>query len=124
MGAYDPWWADRKAQLAEKAGAERAPATDGERLVAATSGNADSITSSSQGAASNTAAMSARRPSRGGSAVRRHTAKKGNRYSAVIYEGGDPDTGKERRRWYPAWPRKAGADKLVNELVKRHHDGD
>ena len=35
MGAYDAWWAEREAQLAEEAGAERAPATDGERLVAA-----------------------------------------------------------------------------------------
>jgi len=56
--------------------------------------------------------------------VRGYTAKKGNRYYAVIYEGVDPATGKERRRWHPAGTRKADADKLVTELVKRHNDGD
>lgn len=56
--------------------------------------------------------------------MRGHTAKKGNRYYAVIYEGVDPATGKERRRWYPAGTRKSDADKLVTELVKRRHDGD
>ena len=56
--------------------------------------------------------------------MRGYTAKKGNRYYAVIYEGVDPTTGKERRRWYPAGPRKSDADKLVTELVKRHNDGD
>lgn len=38
--------------------------------------------------------------------MRGYTAKKGNRYYAVIYEGVDPATGKERRRWYPAGARK------------------
>ena len=38
--------------------------------------------------------------------MRGYTAKKGNRYYAVIYEGVDPATGKERRRWYPAGTRK------------------
>jgi integrase len=56
--------------------------------------------------------------------VRGYTTKKGNRYYAVIYEGVDPATGKERRRWYPAGTRKADADKLVTELVKRHNDGE
>jgi integrase len=56
--------------------------------------------------------------------MRGYTAKKGSRYYAVIYEGVDPATGKERRRWYPAGTRKTDADKLVTELVKRHHDGD
>jgi hypothetical protein len=56
--------------------------------------------------------------------VRGYTAKKGNRYYAVIYEGIDPATGKERRRWYPPGTRKAEADKLVTELVKRRNDGD
>ena len=55
--------------------------------------------------------------------MRGYTAKKGNRYYAVIYEGVDPATGKERRRWYAAGPWKADADKLVTELVKRRHDG-
>ena len=56
--------------------------------------------------------------------MRGYTAKKGNRYYAVIYEGVDPATGKERRRWYPAGTRKADADRLVTELVKRHNDGE
>ena len=56
--------------------------------------------------------------------MRGYTAKKGNRYYAVIYEGVDPATGKERRRWYPAGPRRSDAEKLVTELVKRHNDGD
>lgn len=56
--------------------------------------------------------------------MRGYTAKKGNRYYAVIYEGIDPATGKERRRWHAAGTRKADADKLVTELVKRRHDGE
>jgi integrase len=56
--------------------------------------------------------------------MRGYTAKKGNRYYAVIYEGVDPATGKERRRWYSAGPRKSDAEKLVTELVKRRNDGD
>lgn len=56
--------------------------------------------------------------------MRGYTAKKGNRYYAVIYEGVDPSTGKERRRWYPAGTRKADAEKLVTDLVKRLNDGD
>jgi integrase len=56
--------------------------------------------------------------------MRGYTAKKGNRYYAVIYEGIDPATGKERRRWYPGGTRKSEADKLVTELVKRRNDGD
>jgi len=55
--------------------------------------------------------------------MRGYTARKGNRYYAVIYEGVDPLTGKEKRRWYPAGTRKSDADKLVTELVKRMHDG-
>jgi integrase len=56
--------------------------------------------------------------------MRGYTAKKGKRYYAVIYEGIDPATGKERRRWHPAGIRKADAEKLVTELVKRRNDGD
>lgn len=56
--------------------------------------------------------------------MRGYTAKKGSRYYAVIYEGVDPATGKERRRWYAAGTRKADAERLVTELVKRHNDGD
>lgn len=33
-----------------------------------------------------------------------YAARKGDRYYAVIYEGIDPLTGRERRRWHPALP--------------------
>ena len=56
--------------------------------------------------------------------MRGYTAKKGDRYYAVIYEGVDPVTGKERRRWYAAGPRKADAQQLVTELMKRKNDGE
>ncbi len=51
--------------------------------------------------------------------MRGYTAKKGNRYYAVIYEGVDPATGKERRRWFAAGTRKADAERLVTEIMKR-----
>jgi hypothetical protein len=31
-----------------------------------------------------------------------YVAKRRNRFYAVIYEGIDPITGRERRRWHPA----------------------
>ena len=31
-----------------------------------------------------------------------YVAQKGDRYYAVVYEGLDPITGRERRRWHPA----------------------
>jgi integrase len=55
--------------------------------------------------------------------MRGYTAKKGGRYYAVIYEGVDPATGKERRRWHPAGTTKKEADKVLSDLVKRFHDG-
>jgi hypothetical protein len=36
-----------------------------------------------------------------------YVARKGHRYYAVIYEGIDPLTGRERRRWHPAGTDKA-----------------
>lgn len=56
--------------------------------------------------------------------MRGYTVKKGNHYYAVVYEGIDPGTGKEKRRWYPAGARKADAQRLVTELVKQKNDGD
>lgn len=56
--------------------------------------------------------------------MRGHVAKKGNNYCAVVYEGIDPATGKEQRRWHAAGPRRSDADRLVNDLVRRRHDGD
>jgi integrase len=56
--------------------------------------------------------------------VRGHIAKKGDRYYAVIYEGIDPSTQRQRHRWYAAGPRRRDAEKLLAELVKKQHDGD
>ena len=56
--------------------------------------------------------------------MRGHLARRGSRYYAVIYEGIDPATGKERHRWYPAGTAKKTAEKKLAELVKRMHDGD
>lgn len=55
--------------------------------------------------------------------MRGHIAKKGKRYYAVVYEGVDPATGKERHRWHAGGSRRADAEKLLAELVKRAHDG-
>jgi len=56
--------------------------------------------------------------------MRGYTVKKGNRYYAVIYEGIDPVTSKEKRRWYPAGTTKAEADALVTNLAKSKQEGD
>jgi integrase len=56
--------------------------------------------------------------------MRGHIAKKGNRYYAVIYEGVDPATGKGRHRWHAAGTTRKEAERVLAELVKRHHDGD
>lgn len=55
--------------------------------------------------------------------MRGYVAKKGNRWYAVIYDGVDPTTGKERRRWVAAGTRKGDAEKLVTEMVKRRNEG-
>lgn len=31
-----------------------------------------------------------------------HVARNGTRWYAVVYDGTDPQTGRERRRWHPA----------------------
>jgi integrase len=46
-----------------------------------------------------------------------YIAKKGHQYYAVIYEGLDPVTGKEQRRWHPAGPDKAAAEALASRLA-------
>ena len=56
--------------------------------------------------------------------MRGHVAKKGSRYYAVIYEGIDPATGRQRHRWYAGGATRKDAEKLLAEMVKRHHDGD
>jgi integrase len=49
-----------------------------------------------------------------------YVARKGNRYYAVIYEGIDPITGRDRRRWYPAGLDPDVAQALAAELADRH----
>ena len=56
--------------------------------------------------------------------MRGHIAKKGNSYYAVIYEGINPATGKPRHRWHRAGATKKEAERVLTDLVKRHHDGD
>ncbi len=56
--------------------------------------------------------------------MRGHIAKKGNRYYAVIYEGVDPATGRGRHRWHRAGPTRKEAERVLTDLVKRHHDGE
>lgn len=53
-----------------------------------------------------------------------YVARKGDRYYAVIYEGLDPATGRERRCWYPAGTDRAEAQRLATRLAaKRAGDG-
>jgi integrase len=46
-----------------------------------------------------------------------YVARKGNRWHAVVYEGIDPVTGKERRSWHAAGADRADADKLAQRLA-------
>lgn len=56
--------------------------------------------------------------------MRGHIAKKSNRYYVVIYEGIDLSIGKGCQRWYAAVPTLKGAERLLVELVKQHHNGE
>lgn len=47
-----------------------------------------------------------------------YVAKKGNRWYAVIYEGVDPVTGKERRRWHAAGLCRDDAERLATRLAR------
>ncbi len=47
-----------------------------------------------------------------------YVAKRRDRYYAVIYEGRDPVTGKERRKWHPAGTDRAEAERLAAKLAK------
>lgn len=46
-----------------------------------------------------------------------YVARKGDRWYAVIYEGLDPVTGKERRRWHPAGTSRRDAERLAASLA-------
>jgi hypothetical protein len=50
--------------------------------------------------------------------VKGYVAKKGDRWYAVIYEGLDPVTGKERRSWHPAGASRKDAVRLAARLAK------
>jgi integrase len=49
--------------------------------------------------------------------MRGYVKKRGDRYYAVIYEGRDPVTGKERRSWHPAGTDRAEAERLAAKLA-------
>ena len=46
-----------------------------------------------------------------------YVAQRRGRFYAVIYEGGDPVTGKEVRRWHPAGTDRAEAERLAATLA-------
>ena len=56
-----------------------------------------------------------------------YVARKGDRWYAVIYEGLDPVTGRELRRWHPAGTNRKDAERLATRLAKelngRNDDG-
>lgn len=56
--------------------------------------------------------------------MRGSIAKKGKKWYAVVYDGPDPLTGKDRRRWVMAGTRKGGAEKLLAELIQRKYEGE
>jgi integrase len=49
--------------------------------------------------------------------MRGYVARKGDRWYAVLYEGLDPVTGKERRRWHPAGTTREHAEQLAARLA-------
>jgi integrase len=54
-----------------------------------------------------------------------YVRRKGDRWYAVIYEGVDPATGKERRSWHAAGTERADAERLAAKLAaqaNRRHD--
>jgi hypothetical protein len=46
-----------------------------------------------------------------------YVAQRRGRFYVVIYEGWDPVTGKEVRRWHPAGTKRADPDRLAARLV-------
>ena len=48
-----------------------------------------------------------------------YVARKGNRWYAVIYDGLDPVTGRERRSWHPAGTDRADAERLAGSWRPR-----
>jgi integrase len=52
-------------------------------------------------------------------AMKGYVARKGNRWYAVIYQGLDPVTGRERRSWHAAGTSRADAVKLAGRLAAK-----
>ena len=50
-----------------------------------------------------------------------YVAKRRGRYYAVVYEGRDPVTGKERRSWHPAGTDRAEAERLAAKLAAKEN---
>ena len=50
--------------------------------------------------------------------------KKGNNYYAVVYDGIDAGTGRKRRRWVPAGTRRADAERVLADLIRRKYEGE
>lgn len=46
-----------------------------------------------------------------------YAARKGNRWYAVIYEGIDPASGRERRSWHAAGTERADVERLASKLA-------
>lgn len=53
-----------------------------------------------------------------------YVARKGDRWYAVIYEGLDPATGKELRRWHPAGTNREDAERLAASLAAEFNGRD
>ena len=51
-----------------------------------------------------------------------HMKQRGGRFYAVIYEGLDPATGREVRRWHPAGTDRAAAERLAAKAEKGRSD--
>jgi integrase len=49
--------------------------------------------------------------------MRGYVARKGDRWYAVVYDGLDPVTGRERRRWHPAGTTREEAEQLATRLA-------
>jgi len=54
--------------------------------------------------------------------MRGYAARKGDRWYAVLYEGLDPVTGKERRRWHPAGSTREEAEELAVRIAAELND--
>jgi hypothetical protein len=50
-----------------------------------------------------------------------YVARKRDRYYAVVYEGLDPITGRERRSWHPAGTDRAAAERLADKLAAQRN---